>query len=251
MDFERYMVKNEIEGRAPDGLAEDGKLESGNPSNNNQQNDSSPSYSDHNTGENLKKYNILLQASELGIKDAHMVTNAFLNESSTAGILCPVQRNSPIKLPPMAEMHDIGLSNCPEPMADENDFRVMRFCSENNGISTYEDDFLNSSAGDIGVQGVDESEVLSTPYQQQRKIARAPFKVLDAPALQDDYYLNLLDWSNQNTLAVGLGSCVYLWSASNSKVTKLHDLGTQGQVSSISWSVDGNYLAVGTSTGEL
>ena len=60
MDFERYMVKNEIEGRAPDGLAEDGRLEAGNPSTNNQQNDSSPSYSDHNSGENLKKYNILL-----------------------------------------------------------------------------------------------------------------------------------------------------------------------------------------------
>ena len=67
--------------------------------------------------------------------------------------------------------------------------------------------------------------MLTVPYQQQRKISRAPFKVLDAPALQDDYYLNLVDWSSQNTLAVGLGSCVYLWSASTSKVTKLYDLG--------------------------
>jgi cell division cycle 20-like protein 1, cofactor of APC complex len=51
-----------------------------------------------------------------------------------------------------------------------------------------------------------------------RKIARAPFKVLDAPALADDFYLNLVDWSAQNVLAVGLGSCVYLWSACTSKV---------------------------------
>ena len=28
-----------------------------------------------------------------------------------------------------------------------------------------------------------------------RKIQKAPFKVLDAPALQDDFYLNLIDWS--------------------------------------------------------
>ena len=42
-------------------------------------------------------------------------------------------------------------------------------------------------------------------------------QVLDAPALQDDFYLNLVDWSSQNVLAVGLGSCVYLWSASTSK----------------------------------
>lgn len=44
-------------------------------------------------------------------------------------------------------------------------------------------------------------------------------QVLDAPSLQDDFYLNLVDWSSQNVLAVGLGTCVYLWSASNSRVS--------------------------------
>lgn len=29
----------------------------------------------------------------------------------------------------------------------------------------------------------------------KRKISKTPFKILDAPALQDDFYLNLLDWS--------------------------------------------------------
>lgn len=43
-------------------------------------------------------------------------------------------------------------------------------------------------------------------------------QILDAPALQDDFYLNLVDWSSQNLMAVGLGSCVYLWSAATSKV---------------------------------
>jgi hypothetical protein len=33
-----------------------------------------------------------------------------------------------------------------------------------------------------------------------------PQQVLDAPALQDDFYLNLVDWSAQNVLAVGLGT---------------------------------------------
>ena len=46
-------------------------------------------------------------------------------------------------------------------------------------------------------------------------------QVLDAPALQDDFYLNLIDWSSQNFMAVGLGSCVYLWSAATSKVRLL------------------------------
>lgn len=42
--------------------------------------------------------------------------------------------------------------------------------------------------------------------------------MLDAPALQDDFYLNLVDWSSHNVLAVGLGNCVYLWNACSSKV---------------------------------
>jgi cell division cycle 20-like protein 1 (cofactor of APC complex) len=62
------------------------------------------------------------------------------------------------------------------------------------------------------------------PKKAKRKIPKVPFKVLDAPALQDDFYLNLVDWSSTNVLAVGLGSCVYLWSACTSRVTKLCDL---------------------------
>lgn len=63
------------------------------------------------------------------------------------------------------------------------------------------------------------------PKKRSRKISKIPYKVLDAPALQDDFYLNLVDWSSYNNLAVGLSSCIYIWSASSSKVTKLYDLG--------------------------
>ena len=65
------------------------------------------------------------------------------------------------------------------------------------------------------------AKLLASPRKAKRKIPKVPFKVLDAPALQDDFYLNLVDWSSQNILAVGLGSCVYLWSACTSKVTKV------------------------------
>ena len=56
-------------------------------------------------------------------------------------------------------------------------------------------------------------------FQAVRKISKIPFKVLDAPELQDDFYLNLVDWSSQNVLSVGLGNCVYLWSACTSQVS--------------------------------
>lgn len=82
-----------------------------------------------------------------------------------------------------------------------------------------------------------------------RKIPRAPFKILDAPCLKDDFYLNLVDWSCNNVLAVGLGSCVYLWSAHTSVVTKLCELKFDGPVCSVSWSQQGTELAVGTAAG--
>ena len=69
--------------------------------------------------------------------------------------------------------------------------------------------------------GTASARMLASPRKAKRKIPKVPFKVLDAPALQDDFYLNLVDWSSQNILAVGLGSCVYLWSACTSKVTKV------------------------------
>lgn len=39
---------------------------------------------------------------------------------------------------------------------------------------------------------------------KERRVSKLPFKVLDAPNLQDDFYLNLVDWSSTNLLAVGL-----------------------------------------------
>ena len=33
-----------------------------------------------------------------------------------------------------------------------------------------------------------------------------PERVLDAPKMVDDFYLNLLDWSNENVIAIGLES---------------------------------------------
>lgn len=51
---------------------------------------------------------------------------------------------------------------------------------------------------------------------KNRRVSKLPFKVLDAPMLQDDFYLNLLDWSSSNVLAVGLMNSVYIWSAQTS-----------------------------------
>mgnify|MGYP000859498876 FL=1 len=96
-----------------------------------------------------------------------------------------------------------------------------------------------------------EDLISTSPVSKKRKISKLPCKVLDAPALQDDYYLNLIDWSSQNYLAVGLASSVYLWNAGNSKVTKLCDLGTSDSATSVAWSLKGPMFALGTNSGEV
>lgn len=91
----------------------------------------------------------------------------------------------------------------------------------------------------------------SSPVKAPRKVQKTPYKVLDAPALQDDFYLNLVDWSSHNVLAVGLGNSVYLWHASSSKVVQLCDLGVDDSVCSVGWAQHGTHLAVGTNNGKL
>lgn len=100
-------------------------------------------------------------------------------------------------------------------------------------------------------------------------MCKTPYRVLDAPELADDFYLNLVDWSSTNVLGVGLGSCVYLWTAHTAAVSKLCDLSdTNDTISSVSWVQkvclvsllirirpthvsQGTTLAVGTLSGRL
>ncbi|KAK2155024.1 hypothetical protein LSH36_251g04061 [Paralvinella palmiformis] len=111
-------------------------------------------------------------------------------------------------------------------------------------------DNSDSSPYSLSPVGNKSQKLLRSPRKTIRKISKIPFKVLDAPELQDDFYLNLVDWSSQNVLSVGLGSCVYLWSACTSQVTRLCDLQCdEDSVTSVSWSERGNLVSVGTHKG--
>ena len=119
----------------------------------------------------------------------------------------------------------------PLSLAPPSSYNVLKFSPEKT-----KSQFHPLAQDQYSVQpyaGFEEEDLLTAPYKQQRNISKVPFKVLDAPALQDDFYLNLVDWSSSNVLAVGLGSSVYLWSASTNKVTKLYDLGQNDSVASV------------------
>ena len=70
-------------------------------------------------------------------------------------------------------------------------------------------------------------------FSKPRRINKMPYKVLDAPQLQDDFYLNLVDWSATNVLAVGLSKAVYVWSACTSQVKKLCEVAGDTKITSV------------------
>lgn len=83
-----------------------------------------------------------------------------------------------------------------------------------------------------------------------RHIPQVPERILDAPDLIDDYYLNLLDWSCNNHLAVALGGFVYLWNAASGDIVQLCQTETPDcYVGAVSWIKEGNFLALGDSNG--
>lgn len=107
-----------------------------------------------------------------------------------------------------------------------------------------------------GVRLLDEqtrSRGAATPQRKcHRTIQRSPLRILDAPEMLEDYYLNLLDWNRNNILAVALNKTVYLWNASTGGITKLHELQTpDSYVSSLKWSAHGDCLAIGTSFADV
>ena len=98
---------------------------------------------------------------------------------------------------------------------------------------------------------VNDPQALSEEVTKPRKIASNPYRVLDAPGLCDDFYLNLVDWSAQNMLAVALENSVYVWNATTSTVQQLCDVEEDDQITSLSWSNRGGHLSVGTKGGEV
>lgn len=149
-----------------------------------------------------------------------------------------------------------GIEKVQDPQTEDR--RLQPSTPERKGLFTYSlstkraspDDGNDVSPYSLSPVSNKSQKLLRSPWKPARKISKIPFKVLDAPELQDDFYLNLVDWSSLTVLSVGLGTCVYLWSACTSQVTRLCDLSVEGDsVTSVGWSERGNLVAVGTHKG--
>lgn len=112
-----------------------------------------------------------------------------------------------------------------------------------------------------------EEPVDNDPFAHSRalKIERQPVKVLEAPALLDDYYLSLVAWSKSNAIAVGLEDTVYLFNFLSNGVKKHFTipramnssglLNSENEmtsyVCSLTFEDNGNSLAIGDSLGQI
>ena len=99
----------------------------------------------------------------------------------------------------------------------------------------------------------------NSEYKNQHKINQKPYKELLTSNLIDDFYLNLLDWSSKDQIAVGCTTNVVLWNnnKNQSEILLNYPCGNleesenfvEKYVSSLIWSNEGDKLAVGHSLG--
>ena len=82
---------------------------------------------------------------------------------------------------------------------------------------------------------------------EERYISTTPYKILDAPGVLNDYYLNILDWSG-DIVAIALKDAVYTYNVETKAVNELHEI-ENGYISSVK--IDENDVYIGESTGSI
>ena len=99
----------------------------------------------------------------------------------------------------------------------------------------------------------------NSEFKNKKKISQKPYKELITSNLIDDFYLNLLDWSSKDQIAVGCTTSVVLWNNNKTQSEILLNYPCENleesenyvdkYVSSLIWSSEGDKLAVGHSLG--
>lgn len=79
---------------------------------------------------------------------------------------------------------------------------------------------------------------------EKRKLNDSSYRVLDAPGIIDDFYINILDWHMSNVY-IALGNSVYSYNTDTKRVSEIKTL-QDGYVSSIKAN---KTIAIGTSDG--
>ncbi|KAJ3692771.1 hypothetical protein LUZ60_011866 [Juncus effusus] len=90
------------------------------------------------------------------------------------------------------------------------------------------------------------------PIKPPRQIPTTSNLMLDAPYIRNNPCLKLLDWGNQNIIAICLGLSVYLYNHATKATEHLLEASDSDDYpSSLAWSTDGCHLAVGFATSRI
>ena len=118
-----------------------------------------------------------------------------------------------------------------------------------------------------GIINPDKNDLLNFENKyniSNRKIQKTPIRILDAPNLIDDFYLNVLDWGKKDILAIGLSNEIYLWNNDNHETNLLtkyknkhiyNNIAYENQrfnnITSLSFMNNGACLGVGLPEGKI
>jgi cell division cycle protein 20 (cofactor of APC complex) len=88
----------------------------------------------------------------------------------------------------------------------------------------------------------------------KRKIPDKASRTLELEGVSDDYYLDLLSWSEDDVVAVGLENAVYLYRYMTKEIQHLTTLDGDDKVTSVSWCTMptlSKHIAIGTSSNNV
>lgn len=83
-----------------------------------------------------------------------------------------------------------------------------------------------------------------------QRLPKKPFRILDIPGLEDDYYTNVLDWSVRDHIAICLDNKVYIHDYRTSATHELYEAFDCETVTSLGFSPDGTQIAFGNLLGQ-
>ena len=133
--------------------------------------------------------------------------------------------------------------------------------NENNGDTESIFNFIDISNNKRNI--LPDNDYILSHYSNihtfKRKINLTPERILDAPNLVDDYYLNLLEWGMSNILAVALGPEIFLWNGETLETSLLMSMINENNqntdnnniITSLSWMNNGRCLGIGLPNGNI
>ncbi|CAG2102375.1 unnamed protein product, partial [Medioppia subpectinata] len=146
-------------------------------------------------------------------------------------------------------------------------------------ISTILKNFENSSSrrDSLNISAIPMPPVVERSKRvEMRYIPTTPYKILDAPGIIDDYYLNLLDWNN-SLIGISLKDTVYSFNTDSGDVNEVYNcnqnshsqtdnssyiscvkgqdgklaIGDSAEICGMKWSPTNEYLASGSNDNSV